>query len=254
MLDLSRPDNLGSLGSLEAGGESSKSSLSQPNIVGDEKSNSSSSWFSMPIFTVDFYKDYFNVSSDDIIHRLHLTINPMKSFSASDESIFKTAPDFYGPFWIATTVILFMAGSANVTRFLSGQAKSADFELVSLAATYVYGCLFLIPLAIRTIVKGIPGCFDGAGAGDHVSYSQLLCVYGYSLLWLVPVTLVSISNMYLLQWVMTLAGLVLSIMFLASNLYKDFAGSLPRSRFAIIGVVCLAQILLFLLYKLYFVS
>eukprot|EP00388_Colpodella_angusta_P020237 GDKJ01050553.1.p1 GENE.GDKJ01050553.1~~GDKJ01050553.1.p1 ORF type:complete len:249 (-),score=38.14 GDKJ01050553.1:147-893(-) len=248
MLDLSQAGAIGSMGSLESGDKGIS------NLEEASKKKVTSSESVMPLLTMTYYEQYFSVSTEDIVQRLRLALLPFLKSESSNSISFKENPDFYGPFWIATTVILFMAGTANVTRFLSSVSSNADFELVSLAATYVYGCLFLVPFIIRRIVTGIPGCFDGSGAGDHISYSQLMCVYGYSLIWLIPLTLISLSNSHLVQWITCIIGLSMSVLFLGKQLYSDFAGSNSRSRWAIIGVSFMAQVLLFFMYKLYFVS
>merc|ERR1712039_842438 len=95
----------------------------------------------------------FDVSTDDVVQRLRLVLLPYPpppGGGATED--FKIRPDFYGPFWIATTAVLFLAATGNFARLVEiGDHANfkADYGLISLAAMMIYGCLLIVPLVAR---------------------------------------------------------------------------------------------------------
>eukprot|EP00438_Fugacium_kawagutii_P033802 Skav216918 [mRNA] locus=scaffold1838:73699:89113:- [translate_table: standard] len=57
---------------------------------------------------LSFFQQLFDVSSQDVLKRLKLALVPFQGQEDAAND-FRTRPDFYGPFWVATTAVLFLA-------------------------------------------------------------------------------------------------------------------------------------------------
>ena len=93
------------------------------------------------------------MSTDDVVRRLKLLLPSTKDPLTSEE--LRQRPDFYGPFWVATTAVLFLAATGNFARLVESPHPGlfrADYGLVPLAATLVYGGLIAVPLLARLSV------------------------------------------------------------------------------------------------------
>ena len=67
-----------------------------------------------PCFTVEFFAQYFDVTTEDIRDRLLFSLVP---FNGRFHTAFKAKPDLYGPLWIYTTLIIMLAISGNLSRY-----------------------------------------------------------------------------------------------------------------------------------------
>ena len=65
-------------------------------------------------------------------------------------------PDFYGPFWLMTTIIFLLSSTGNLSRYFSRDDKS-DFlfklELVRLGVVVVYSFGFGVPTVLYFVMK-----------------------------------------------------------------------------------------------------
>ena len=68
-----------------------------------------------PCLTIEFFVQYFDVSTDDIRNRLITSLIP---FNSRFHQLYKDKPDLYGPFWIYTTLIIMLAIAGNLSRYL----------------------------------------------------------------------------------------------------------------------------------------
>jgi protein YIPF1/2 len=62
-------------------------------------------------FTIQFWQDYFDVTTEIVVRRIVSAFNP---FVGSFFQIHNGKADFYGPFWILTTLILEMGTLSNL--------------------------------------------------------------------------------------------------------------------------------------------
>ena len=66
-------------------------------------------------------------------------------------------PDFYGPFWILTTIIFLLSSTGNLSRYFYNFHKDYDYifklELVRWAVVIIYTFGFGTPTAIYFILK-----------------------------------------------------------------------------------------------------
>jgi protein YIPF1/2 len=108
---------------------------------------------------VAYYKQYFQVSEKEVIERITYSM----VFPHQQEFIDTTQsnPDFYGPFWILTTLIMLLGFVGNFSNYLlsmfsSGEAWNKYFfklEFIREAIILVYTFGFGVPLALYFILK-----------------------------------------------------------------------------------------------------
>eukprot|EP00040_Diaphanoeca_grandis_P027931 m.160091 g.160091 ORF g.160091 m.160091 type:complete len:327 (-) comp31170_c1_seq10:442-1422(-) len=181
----------GALGSIEDTSMSDKL-LPNDDLDGDllptpTPSSSSSRMFGATCLSLDFYKPYFNVDTEQVVFRIKSSFWPYKNtFLRSIEG----KGDLYGPFWVATTLIFVIALAGNIVDYNNSFKKGEqdawhyDFDKVSLAATLIYGYVSLVPFglwaAMKWRLKGPPLLLD------------VFTLYGYSLFVFIPVSFVCI--------------------------------------------------------------
>lgn len=197
---------------------------------------------------LNYAQQLFDVSTDDVVKRLKLSLvpYPMPDGTNSD---FRQRPDFWGPFWVATTAVFFLAATGNFARLLeqgdSGKFK-ADYGLVSWAAAMIYGALLAVPAVTRASLY-----FSGQEA-NSVNFRQMICVYGYSLAPAIPVSVLCLLPFGALRWLLIFAGLALSLVFIRGNLWTDISVEAPSLKWTMIGMVILAQTTIFFIYRVHF--
>lgn len=97
-------------------------------------------------------------------------------------------PDLYGPFWIATTVVVILFLTGTISQYLAFTGKTHfayDFRLLSGAAGLVYGYTAIIPLALWGVLKWF--------GSESANVMECWALYGYADLIWIPVALVSWS-------------------------------------------------------------
>jgi hypothetical protein len=155
-----------------------------------------------------------------------------------DSEPFRISPDFWGPFWVSTTTVLFIGGCANFGHIveLGSTAAKTDYSLAGYAASVVYGLLIGVPLLIRAAEYML-------GSGD-VNYRQLICAYGYSFLVFIPVAILCTIPVGWLKTILFTLALAWSLAFLNSAVYQDLDRSNPKLRLAAGAVLLGAQLTL----------
>ncbi|CAE7210750.1 YIPF1 [Symbiodinium sp. CCMP2456] len=168
---------------------------------------------------LSYAQQMFDVSSEDVVKRLKLALVPFQGLDAAAPD-FRTRPDFYGPFWVATTAVLFLAATGNFARLLETEDETtfkSDYSLVSVAASMVYGLLVGVPLATRL------GLYCSGQSVDSINFKQVICVYGYSLTPMIPMSVICLIPLSIFRWLAVLAGLGISLVFLWGTLSADLA-------------------------------
>jgi len=123
-------------------------------------------------------------------------------------------PDLYGPFWIATTVVLILFLGGTISQYLAETDKGSfayDFKLLSGAAGLIYGYTFVIPVALFFALR-----YFGS---ELANLLECWALYGYANLIWILVALISWSPVTILNWIFVGIGFSVSITFLLRNLY-----------------------------------
>lgn len=82
------------------------------------------------LWTLSFYAQFFDVDTSSVLARCWAALYPRANFL----DVLEGNPDLYGPFWIATTVvlILFLGGTISLYWNLTGGERFAyDFRLLT---------------------------------------------------------------------------------------------------------------------------
>jgi hypothetical protein len=113
-------------------------------LSGQRSDSSSTPAASLPtsnasVWSLEYYRVFFNVSTSDIRGRL------LKSFAPKGLMYERTqVPDLYGPFWIATTLVVILAVTGNFASYIhflptdKDVEWTYDFEKVTIAASVFY--------------------------------------------------------------------------------------------------------------------
>uniref|UniRef100_A0A6B2L9W2 Protein YIPF n=1 Tax=Arcella intermedia TaxID=1963864 RepID=A0A6B2L9W2_9EUKA len=186
------------------------------------------------VWSISTYKKYFNVSSGDVLIRCARSMWPFKYDFL--EAV-KNNPDFYGPFWITTTLIFMMAAAANFASPLP-----YDFYKLTTGAAVIYGYDFGVPLLFWIYAKW---------ADLPVSLIDVLCIYGYSLFIYSPIAVLCIINITWVRWLVVGIGCLLSTSFLVVNLWMPLRAKLAHAIPTLLVLACL-HVGLALTFRLYF--
>ncbi|CAE7940454.1 Protein YIPF1 [Symbiodinium microadriaticum] len=239
-----RPDSAGGLGGYAAGFAAGAAAAAGGGAAPAEQGGITgfSAW------VLALAQSLFDVSTDDVVRRLKL-LSPYPAPDRSTAEEMRARPDFYGPFWIATTAVLFLAATGNFARLVESEHPSlfkADYSLVPLAASIIYGGLIAVPLLARVSVF-----FTDEEVGN-IDFKQIICVCGYGLAPSIPVSILCIIPVSFLRWVFVLGGLALSVYFLRANLLMDFSVKVRWLQLTLIVSPVLLQVLVFLIYRVRF--
>ncbi|KAI9816206.1 MAG: hypothetical protein M1827_001807 [Pycnora praestabilis] len=183
------------------------------------------------LWTLSFYSQFFDVDTNEVLRRCYAAIFPRANFL----DVLDGNPDLYGPFWIATTmvVILFMTGT--ISQYLSREKDGHfeyDFRLLSGAAGLIYGYTGVIPIALWGILHWF--------GSESANVLECWALYGYANLIWIPVALISWSPITILNWVFVGIGFAVSALFLFRNLYPVLSATDAKtSKVLLIAVVAL---------------
>ncbi|KAK9453166.1 hypothetical protein V1511DRAFT_535838 [Dipodascopsis uninucleata] len=218
-----------------------------PEVLDDDPNRVYSIW------TVRFYQQFFNVDTTDVAQRCVYALYPRVSFveTVGDN------PDLYGPFWIASTVILVLFFSSTVAgaiaSHLSGVRYEYNFGLLSAATGLMYGYTFIVPIALWAALKYYKS--------DHARLLECMTLYGYANTIWVPVALVSISPIEIfnlptvsnvVRWISAGIGYAVSTTFLIRNLFPVLNSIEAKTSKILLILVVLANFGLALAVKVLF--
>jgi protein YIPF1/2 len=158
-------------------------------------------------------------------------------------------PDLYGPFWIATTVVVILFLAGTISHKLASEGKKSfeyDFALLSGAAGLIYGYTLFIPLGLWAALR-----WFGTQSLDLV---ECWALYGYGNLFWIVVALVSWSPLNGLNYALVGLGFGVSVFFLMKNLLPVISATERKVSRVLLGVVVLAHAGLAIAIKILFFS
>jgi len=196
------------------------------------------------LWNLQYYAPLFNVDTKDVLTRI---VRSMVPFKFSFVETVRPNPDFYGPFWIATTLIFILAVAGNLYSYLVQPNRSDwhyDFNMVTVGAVAIYGYILAIPLLLWLGLKWLK---------VPMKLLETVCIYGYAMFVYIPVSIVCVIPVGIMQWILVCSAAALSGWFLVSNLMvpiKNASRTTPG--IVILAIVGGFHIGLALLYRLYF--
>ncbi|KAK4666910.1 hypothetical protein QC763_304435 [Podospora pseudopauciseta] len=183
------------------------------------------------IWTLGFYSQFFDVDTTSVLQRCWAALFPRANFL----DVLEGNPDLYGPFWIATTVVLILFLGGTISDYLASTGRgnfAYDFRLLSGAAGLVYGYTTFVPVVLYLALR-----YFGS---ESANLLECWALYGYSNLIWIPVALVSWSPIKILNWVFVGVGFGVSVAFLLRNLYPVLSATdRQTSKVLLVAVVAL---------------
>ncbi|KAI1090172.1 Yip1-domain-containing protein [Rostrohypoxylon terebratum] len=162
------------------------------------------------LWSLHFYAQFFDVDTSSVLARCWAALYPRANFL----DVLEGNPDLYGPFWIATTVVLILFLGGTISQYLASEGKGPfayDFKLLSGAAGLIYGYTLILPVVLFGALR-----YFGS---ESANLLECWALYGYANLIWIPVALISWSPITILNWVFVGVGFGLSVAFLLRNLY-----------------------------------
>ena len=198
-------------------GSSSTSSLNA-----SSSSPSSASATYAPFYSLNYYKPYFDITTDVLFSRMLRAVNPVSTTLYTDDA----NPDLYGPFWITSTLCLLVAVCSNLATYIDehyidvpfhnpGEEVATwqyDFDKLSVAVSVFYSLITWVPLVYFFLLTR---------AGQPKGLIELICVQGYSFSVLLAVCLLMLIPNSVWQWVVVAVGAVVQCWFVVKNVWTD---------------------------------
>ncbi|KAL5965807.1 Protein YIPF1 [Taenia solium] len=214
------------------------------------KNNASKSSF---LFSLDYYRSYFDVDTHQVIQRVLSGLIPFsKRFSLL--ASLRPVPDFYGPFWIIVTLIFSIAFSGSIYEYIMLEDASAlstfNFGRVTISAAilFVYWCL--TPIVLTSLAwfrrQNPPSDAQGIGKGPEFTFgslfSYLLAIYGYSMVSFIPVAMLLCVPVSFIQWILIGAASLVSLCVLASATWSILKQKTKQLAIGLLVLIIIAHI------------
>ncbi|KAF2502808.1 Yip1-domain-containing protein [Lophium mytilinum] len=180
------------------------------------------------LWSLSFYSQFFDVDTSDLLRRCTAALYPRANFL----DVLDGNPDLYGPFWIATTVIVILFLTGTISQYLAHRGAehfAYDFTLLSGAAGLIYGYTFVVPVGLWGTLKWF--------GSESANLLECVALYGYANLVWIPVALVSWSPVSILNYVFVGIGFGVSALFLFRNLYPVLSATDVRTSKILLVVV-----------------
>lgn len=183
------------------------------------------------LWTIQYYSQFFDVDTNEVIRRCVAAVYPRSNFL----DVLDGNPDLYGPFWIATTVVIILFLTGTISQYLAHEHDEHfeyDFRLLSGAAGLIYGYTGVIPIALWGALR-----WFGSSSADLI---ECWALYGYANLLWIAVALASWSPLTALNWALVGVGFAWTVFFLLRNLYPVLSATDAKtSKILLIAVVVL---------------
>jgi hypothetical protein len=89
--------------------------------------------------------------------------------------------------------------------------------------------------------------------GSEVSYSKIICTYGYSLISLIPAVIISSLQIEYLNTLILILSVTLSATLIISTFWEEIGKFEKNKKYLSLGLIILFQVILFLSVKFYFI-
>ena len=212
-------------------------------IVQSATEQFSKTWIDKYFCCLNLVKKYFDIESSDFYKRFLGSLIP---FNKAFHDIIGDKPDLYGPFWIYATLVLVIAASGSLTRFIEGDSTKNFFEeFIPIACIIIYCIGFGLPIVLTLLMK--------AFGSSEIQFSNVICTYGYSYSVYIPAVILCCIDWQPLQWILLGYAAFSSTSLLIVNYFKEVNKySSNGKKYLIIIIVLLVQIGMFIIFKFYF--
>ncbi|CAK9301754.1 unnamed protein product [Gordionus sp. m RMFG-2023] len=233
---MNEKDNLLQFQDYNAEDIAENSSMTYPNQqINDYEMNKSDATITAANFLkFDFYKKFFQIESEDVIKNI------------------KSNPDLYGPIWICITLIISLSIFENIGNFIKfyghhGNGWVSDFGKIPSAGLAILIYAWVIPSLLYVYVKL-------KNKSISLGYSELLCLYGYSLAIFIPTTFVCVVNKSWLQWIVLILSGAVSFVMVAQSIWPTLTDIKKIYNLILFSIILTCQILFVFVLKHFFIS
>ncbi|KKA27075.1 hypothetical protein TD95_001140 [Thielaviopsis punctulata] len=195
------------------------------------------------LWSLGFYAQFFDVDTSAVLNRCFAALYPRANFL----DVLEGNPDLYGPFWIATTVVLILFLGGTISDYSArdhGDEFVYNFKLLSGAAGLIYGYTLFVPIVLFAALR-----YFGSEAANLL---ECWALYGYGNLIWIPVALISWSPIDILNWVFVAVGCAMSLTFLLRNLFPVLNSTDQKTSRALLIVIVVLHLALSLTIKFLF--
>lgn len=198
-------------------------------------------WVDRYLCCFNWLKKYFQINSKDFFNRILLSFIP---FNSKFYELVENSPDFYGPFWIYTTLIVLISSCGSLTRTIQGNRDTNFFqEFIPTASILIYFIGFGVPIFLALFTKIF---------GGKLNIAPIICIYGYSYTIFLPITIVCSIPHELLQWILLAYAIFSSTSLIIMSISRSISSVQKGKKIAVIVIICIFQIIIFFVLKLYF--
>lgn len=169
-----------------------ETSQSQP------QSQSSRKTYEGGFFSINYYRQYFDLNTSEFFHNCIKSMNPFSKPSADE---FNQLGDLYGSVWITATLIFLLFFCNSFASLLSGWFLGNDlsaikvnyFKMIVSSINLLYGYTFLIPALLYILLKFYFKVIFLA------PLTKLISIYSYANLLWIPAVLLSTFRGFLIN-------------------------------------------------------
>lgn len=210
-------------------------------IANSAKNQMYKSWIDRYLCCFNWLKKYFQINSKDFFSRVCLSVIP---FNSKFYEVVEKSPDFYGPFWIYTTLIVLISSCGSLTRTIQGNRDTNFFqEFMPTACILIYFIGFGVPIFLALFTKIF---------GGKINIAPIICIYGYSYTIFLPITIICTIPNELLQWILLAYAIFSSTSLIIISLSRSISEVQKGKKTALIIIICIFQAIIFFVLKLYF--
>ncbi|EFO88952.1 hypothetical protein CRE_06677 [Caenorhabditis remanei] len=236
--------NIGDRNNLVGSGASS----SAPSGGVFDDSQSSTSTRKGNLFSFEYYQQFFDVETDQVIKRLLNSVVPTHRNYIQD--FLQPIPDLWGPFWVSVTLVFAIGIFGNLAQFIENDGAKgtygSDFRMVTSASTLIFLYVVIVPLLLYGLL------WNRRSELLH-PYVDLVCLYGYSLAIFIPVTFLWIIDIGWFRWALIFMSVGLSGTVLARAIWPAVQNDVNKMvAFGTIITVVVLHFLLAFTFKVYF--
>jgi len=223
-------------------------------LLGTDSSDSAEASGSQSVWSIEYYRVFFNVGTKDVMSRVARSMFPKSVFYQRNET-----PDLYGPFWIVTTLVVILAVTGNFASYIhflpsdKNPTWTYDFEKVTIAASVFYTMITIVPIMVYFCLRRI------GVTGPEPWLTHIISLYGYSFFPYVPAAIACVTPIDMIRWVVILLCFLISTFFLVRNIRSyfpvdglDWDAQAKFKGTILLACIILGQAVVALVTKLYF--